>query len=400
MRIAYLVSRYPAVSHTFVLREVEAVRSLGVEVDTFSVRRTGAHDALGERERDARASTTALVPLTPRAAVSLVATVVRRPGAVARLLRHAVGTANPGVRNRVWQLFYVVEALVLWRHLRRRGITHVHVHFANVAADVARLCHRFDGAIGWSFTMHGPTELDDVTHWDLARKTSEASAVACISDFARSQLMAITDESVWPRLRVIRCGIEPDRFAVTREPDDGVLDVLCVAQLLPRKGQRVLLEAAALLRDRGVDVRVTLAGGGPSADAIERAIDDLGLRDRVKLTGPFGQEQLAGFLAAADAFCLPSFAEGVPVSLMEAMASRLPVVTTTIAGVPELVEHGVNGLLVPPGRADALADALEQLAGDPELRRRFGDAGRATVERRYSSGANAAELVALFEQLA
>jgi len=399
VKLAYLVSRYPAVSHTFILREVEAVRARGVEVETFSVRRASVADALGARERDALATTTALVPLTPLTLIGLLATIARRPGDVARLLRHAVGTANPGVRNRVWQVFYVVEALVLWRHLRRRGITHVHVHFANVAADVARLCARFDDAVSWSFTMHGPTELDDITQWDLARKTTEAAAVACISDFARSQLMAITDESVWPRLHVVRCGIDADRFDVARKSDDSALDVLCVAQLLPRKGQRVLLDAAARLRDRGVDVRVTLAGGGPSVDAVERAVDELGLRDRVKLTGPFGQEQLAGLLAAADVFCLPSFAEGVPVSLMEAMASRLPVVTTAIAGIPELVDDGVSGFVVAPGRADLLADALERLAGDADLRRRMGEAGRATVEARYSSAANAATLVAVFEQL-
>jgi glycosyltransferase involved in cell wall biosynthesis len=203
--------------------------------------------------------------------------------------------------------------------------------------------------------------------------------------------MAITDEARWSRFEVVHCGIDPARFApVDRSGRDGV-EVLCVGQLLPRKGQRVLLDAVASLRDRGVDVRVTLVGDGPSRSALEAAVDALDLRDRVKLTGAVGQDDIRTLYDAADLFCLPSFAEGVPVVLMEAMAAGLPVVTTPIAGVPELVD-AATGVLVAPGRADLLADALESLAADPERRVAMGRAGRAKVEAEFASSPNASRL--------
>jgi colanic acid/amylovoran biosynthesis glycosyltransferase len=404
-RVAYLVSKYPAVSHTFILREVRALRELGVEVETISVRRAQASDARSEVDREELASTTWLLPLSIGRAFGLVATIATRPGAALRHVRRALSHANPGLRAKTWQVFYAVEALLLHRLLDRRGITHVHVHFANVAADVARLATEYardlDQRRTWSFTMHGPVEFDDVTYWGLPGKAGDADLVVCISDFCRSQLMAITDESRWSRFEVVRCGIDPARFALTERAgaERDAMDVLCVGQLLPRKGQRVLLDAVARLRDRGVDVRVTLAGDGPDRLAVERAVDELGLHDRVKLLGAFGQDELAGLLAAADAFCLPSFAEGVPVSLMEAMAAGLPVVTTPIAGVPELVDAS-SGVLVPPGRADLLADALAELAADPARRTRMGLAGRAKVESEYASLPNARRLRELLERVA
>ena len=405
MRVAYLVSRYPAVSHTFVLREVRALRELGVEVDTVSVRRAGAADALATVDREELASTTALLPLSVRAAVGLLATTVRHPAAVARLVVGAVREANPGLRAKAWRAFYAVEALLLHRLLVRRGITHVHVHFANVAADVARLRTRFARDVRpgqrwtWSFTMHGPTELDDVTHWYLAQKADDADLVVCISDFARSQLMAITDEDRWSRFEVVRCGIDPERFApADRSGHTGAIEIVCVGQLVHRKGQRVLLDALALLRDRGVDARVTLVGDGASRSELERAVDELDLRDRVKLTGAVGQDDIGTLYDAADVFCLPSFAEGVPVVLMEAMATGLPVVTTPIAGVPELVDWS-SGVLVAPGRADLLADALESLAADPARRAAMGRAGRAKIEAEFASRPNAERLRDLFSAL-
>lgn len=404
MKVAYLVSKYPAVSHTFVLREVQALRELGVEVDTISVRRASVSDALSAIDREELASTTALLPLTIGRALGLVATIARHPGAALRLVAGSVRESNPGLRARLWRAFYAVEALLLFRVLVARGIRHVHVHFANVAADVARLCTRFardvrpDDRWVWSFTMHGPVELDDVTYWYLPEKATDADLVACISDYCRSQLMAITDEACWSHLEVVHCGIDPSRFAaVDRVGRDGV-EVLCVGQLLPRKGQRVLLDAMARLRDRGVDVRLTLVGDGPSRAALEVAVDELDLRDRVKLTGAVGQDDIRALYAAADVFCLPSFAEGVPVVLMEAMATGLPVVTTPIAGVPELVDAS-SGVLVAPGRADLLAEAIEVLARDPARRGAMGRAGRAKVEAEFASAPNALRLRDLFARL-
>lgn len=401
LRVAYLVSRYPAVSHTFILREVRALRELGVEVQTFSVRAAGAADALAAVDRDELARTTAILPPSPAALAGLLLSVVTHPGATVRAVRRALRRATPGWRASLWQCFYVLEALLLLRMLRRRGLTHVHAHFANVAVDVARLATEIandidgSGTHTWSFTMHGPTELDDRTLWGLPAKAADADLVACISDYCRSQLMAITGDEAWSRFHVVRCGIDPERFAPVPRGSAGPLRVLCVGQLVPRKGQRVLLDAAAELRDRGIEIEVTLAADGPSRAALEAAVDALDLRDRVTFTGNVSQDDVGALYAAADVFCLPSFAEGIPVVLMEAMASGLPVVTTPIAGVPELVEHGVSGLLVAPGRSDLLADALASLAGDPALRDRMGAAGRAKVVAQHSSIPNARTMVEL-----
>jgi glycosyltransferase involved in cell wall biosynthesis len=402
VKVGYLVSRYPAVSHTFVLREVAALRALGVEVDTFSVR-TGA--ALSEVDRVELATTTVLLPPSAADLLGLAAIALRHPGATWHLAREAVAASAGGPRATLWQLFYAAEALLLRRHLRRRGITHVHAHFANVASDVARLATRFTeltgGAATWSFTMHGPTELADVKGYGLARKVADADLVVCISDFARSQLMALVGEEHWDKLRVVHCGIDPSRFTpVDRDrPDGAPLEVLCVGRLVPEKGQSLLVEAVDDLCRRGVDVRLTLVGDGPSRPAIEAQLSRLGRRDHVHLTGAVGQDQILERYARADVFCLPSFAEGVPVVLMEAMATELPVLTTRITGVPELVADGANGVLVRPGRSDVLADALAELAKDPDRRRELGAAGRQTVIDEFEVKRSAEQLAKLFRSV-
>ena len=381
MKLAYLVSRYPAVSHTFVQREVAALRELGVEVDTFSVR---AGTALSDVDRAEARTTTTLVPASPVDLIGMVATAARHPGATIRLVRHSLRASSGGARSLAWRAFYAGEAVLLWRHLRRRGITHVHAHFANVAADVAGLATELGRLLGetrtWSFTMHGPTELADVAHFGLAAKARDADFVICISDFARSQLMALLDEHEWSKLSVVHCGIDPTRFdAVVRPADRVPLSILCVGRLVPEKGQAVLLDALADLRSRGVDATVTLVGDGDSRHALESTARRLGLDDHVHFAGAVGQDDILAHYRDADVFCLPSFAEGVPVVLMEAMATELPVVSTHITGIPELITDGESGLLVRPGRADLLADALARLAADPDLRRDLGRAGRAAV---------------------
>ncbi|MCU1373659.1 MAG: glycosyltransferase family 4 protein [Actinomycetia bacterium] len=395
LRVAYLVSRYPAVSHTFIQREVTALRATGAEVHTFSVRAAAAADALSAADRDAAATTTALLPASPADLLHAALDAARHPGATRALLAHAFRRGRGEPRATLWQLFYAAEALLLWRRLRARDLRHVHTHFANVSADVARLTTRFGNAAEpsrrwtWSFTMHGPTELADVRHFDLAAKVAEADYVVCISDYCRSQLLALVDEPHWDKLGVVHCGVDPSRFEPVARPGTGPLEVLCVGRLVPEKGQEVLLRAVADLTRRGIDVRATFVGDGPRRAALEKAAAEAGITDRVTFTGSVGQDDIRRHYDAADVFCLPSFAEGVPVVLMEAMASGLPVVTTRITGVPELVEHGTSGVLVPPGRADALADALAELAADAARRNALGVAGRRMVEAEFEVTASA-----------
>jgi colanic acid/amylovoran biosynthesis glycosyltransferase len=408
-RVAYLVSQYPALSHAFIETEVATLREMGAEVRTFSVRPSSPAELLTERARHDDATTTVLLESPVPQAVRALAAVLRRsPRALGTAVRAAM-TNGPGtVRARVWQLFYLGEALVLWRHMSRDGLRHVHVHFANNGADVARLAVAVGEAVdgptagwGWSLSMHGPTEFEDQTAYDLAAKVASARATACISDFCRSQVMRLLPPEQWSRLSVVRMAVDATRFAPAPVEADGgdpagPLRVLTVGRLVPEKGAPVLLEAVARLVAAGVPVQLTVVGAGELAGRLAADARRLGIDDVVDLAGPVGQDRLPDLYRAADVFCLPSFAEGLPVVLMEAMATGLPVVTTTIAGIPELVVDHQTGLLVPPGRADLLADALEELATDRGLRRRLGSRARAAVLAQHDRERNAGRLLALF----
>jgi glycosyltransferase involved in cell wall biosynthesis len=404
VRIAYFCSAYPAISHTFILREVEALRRLGLQISTFSIRHTPTDQLLAENDRAAAASTTAILPFRGRQLGAHARLMLRSPGAYLSTLRGALRLAPPGLRGRLWQLFYFAEAVVLWNECRRQGIRHIHVHLANAAADIALLAARIGSAVeperpwSWSFTMHGPTEFHDLRHFRLAEKVESAGFVVCISDFARSQLMAVTDPARWQQLHVVHVGIPIEQF--TRAHDRNGAGhrpvILYIGRLVPEKGQTVLLEAMARLTERGIDVELQLAGDGALRPELERSAARLDIADRVSFLGAVGQEELRELYEAASIFCLPSFAEGVPVVLMEAMAMGLPVVTTRIAGIPELVEHERSGILVAPGRADELTDSLAGLLEEPGLRDNLGANGRRAVAAGFDSEASALRLRALF----
>ena len=385
--VAYLVSKYPNVSHTFISREVHGVRARGMRVETFSIRRPAPADVLTDEDRADEDETFYVLPPSPAALLRAHATALRSaPWRYVRTLARALRLSAGGARNGLWQAFYFAEAILLWHELRRRGVRHVHAHFANVATGVAILVAEFGGPEwSWSFTMHGSSEFDDVTHYALADKVRSAEFVACIGDYCRSQLMKLVEPEYWGKLAIVRCGIDTDVFAAVdrSQRPDGPLRVLCVGRLVPGKGQAILIEAVATLRARGHDVRLTLVGEGPHRPALEAHARKLGVQTAVTFAGAVGQDRIRDHYAAADVFCLPSFSEGIPVVLMEAMATRLPVVTTHIMGIPELVIDDVTGLLVMPGRADALADALARLQDDRALRRRLGDAGRGHVRAEF-----------------
>lgn len=392
LAVAYLVSQYPAPSHTFIEREIRALEQDGARITRISVRPTPPELLLSDVMLQEAAETTVIQsdPAAVARAAGVVA--VRHPAALLRGISRSLRLGPPGLRSRVWQLFYFAEALRVRAIMRRQGVTHLHAHFANNSADIARhvaaISREIDGAsaITWSFTMHGPTEFENVERHDLAAKTASADGVACITDFARSQLMRLSDPSIWPRLAVVPMGVDVDGFTpTTRDGRDGPLRVLFVGRLVPEKGPRVLVEAVRLLHLRGVNVEVTVVGTGPETAALQTELSSDGLADIVTLAGLQGQDEILRLYRRADAFCLPSFQEGLPVVLMEAMATGLPVVTTTIAGIPELVVNESTGLLVAPGRADLVANCLQRLSNDPELRQRLGAAARVAVVDRHAT---------------
>jgi colanic acid/amylovoran biosynthesis glycosyltransferase len=408
MKVAYLCSLYPAVSHTFVQREVEELREQGVEVTTFSIHRAGQEQILSQADRRAHETTAAILPVGAGALLSAhLATAGRHPRAYAATLALALRLAPDKARGLLWQLFYFAESVLLWRELQSRGLRHVHAHMGNVGADVALLATALGGKIepkrkwGFSLTLHGPDELFDIRHFRLAAKAERATFVVCISDFTRSQLMAICPPATWPKLHVVHVGIPLRRFTrldarARHEP----ARLLFVGRLVAQKGQAVLLEAVAALTERGREVELTLAGDGPTRATLERLAERLGVAGRVRFLGAVGQEQIGALYEQASIFCLPSFAEGLPTVLMEALAMELPVISTRINGAPELVRDGETGLLVTPGRADELAAAIERLIEDPSLAARLAGRGRDLVSREFEVGRCAGELRMLLAQTA
>ncbi len=394
--VVYLTGEYPRATDTFIQREVAGLRALGIRVETASIRRTGPEHHVGPEQTAEAAATfhvleAATSPL--RLLGAHLGALARAPGRYLSALRLALATAAPGARALFYQLVYFAEAGVLAAHLRRLGAAHLHNHIATASCTVAMLASRISG-VPYSFTMHGPGIFFEPERWRIDAKMAHAAFTACISDFCRSQGMIFAAREHWPRLHIVHCGVDPARYDRPRAAGAG-LRLLFVGRLAAVKGVPVLFEALTGLRARHPGLRLTLIGDGPERPGLEAEARALGLEAAVTFAGYRSQAEVAEALAETDILVLPSFAEGVPVVLMEAMAARVPVVTTRIAGIPELVEDGASGCLVPPGDPAALAAALDRLAADADLRARMGAAGRARVVADYDSRVEAARLAAL-----
>lgn len=404
MRVAYLTGRYPAVSHTFILREVQALRRRGVSVETLSIWRTADEDLLSDADRSERDATYSVLPVKPlRFLRAHRRALADSPRGYLSTFMESLRLSPPGLRAKLWHAFYFAEAMVLWERCRDLGIEHLHAHFtgnASMAALLIAQLERRRRPLSWSMTVHGPIEFYAVDTSRLEAKVKRADLVMCISDFARSQVMANVDSDQWKKTRIVHCGIEPGSFSPPRSRDrDGAsLRVLTVGRLVPFKAQAVLLEALGELTRRGVKLSATVVGEGPTRPTLEATAEELGIAESVTFAGAVGQHEIHRYYSEADVFCLPSFAEGLPVVLMEAMAMNLPVVATRIMGVAELVEDGVTGFLVPPGRSELLADAIERMAGDQGLRERMGQAGRDRVLADFDVDGAAERLERLFAE--
>lgn len=405
LRLAYITTHYPALSHTFIRREVAALRGLGAEVHTISLRRTSGEHLLSRENRLAAQSTYSVLPARPgHVLASHLIALARHPRAYLAALWEACRLSQPGLRARVWQLFYFAEAILVWRHCAAAGVRHIHAHHGSAPADVALLAARFgsgacEGPRTWSLTLHGPDELRDIERFSLAEKVRRADAVVCISEFARSQVMALLEPDQWGKLRIVHCGVTPSRYPHVADPQHERARVLSVGRLVPQKGHAVLLNAIAALARDGHDTEAVLVGSGPMRPTLERLADELGIAERVTFRGALGSDEVARCYAEASLFCCASFAEGLPVVLMEAMASGRAVVATSIAGVGELVRDGETGLLVTPGSAEELAAAIAELLDDPGLRTRLARAGRQAVRRDFDVARSAEALAELFAQL-
>lgn len=398
MRIGYMTGEYPRSSDTFIQREVAAVREHGVEVETISIRKTPVSEHVGPEQRDEAGRTHYVLPCSPlMLALAHIGCFVRSPARWFRAFRLAWKTREHGIKGTLRQMAYFLEAAIVARIVRKKRIEHLHNHFANSSCSVAMLAAEM-GAFTFSFTLHGPAIFFETARWRLDEKIRRASFVACISHFCRSQAMIWADPSEWDKLRIVHCGVIPENYT-PRLHDEVGRRLLFVGRLAPVKGLNVLLDAFAQVQETHSVSELVIIGDGPQREDLQQRVRRDGLDSAVRFAGKLSQTEVADLLNQSDLFVLPSFAEGVPVVLMEAMAAGLPVVTTNIAGVSELVTHGESGLLLAPGDVDALVNGIRQLLDDAELRNTYGAAGREQVRREFEITGQARKLVDLFHSL-
>lgn len=397
--IGYLASQYPAPSHTFIAREVSALRRAGVPVSTFSVRPPSTKELLSERDVDDHRSTGYVLPARPARVLAAHARAVwRRPRGYTDALRASLQHRTEGGRALLWALFYFAEGIVLAEQLERAEVTHLHSHFANAASHVALAATRYLG-IGWSLTLHGPFDFEHPAAPLLQQKLEAVRFAAVVTHFGRSQAMRHSDPALWTKLFVARCGVELGAFPERAPRAAGrPLRVLSVGRLVPEKGQVGLVEAFGLALDGGLDAELHLIGDGPDRQRVEQKVRELGLGERVRFLGLMSSPAVLEEMARADIFVMGSFNEGLPVVLMEALALEVPAVAPTIAGIPELVVHEQTGLLYRPGDWPGLAAALVRLGKDPELAQALGRRGRERVLAEFDIERAVEPLLARFRE--
>lgn len=393
--LAYLVNVYPKVSHSFIQTEIAALERLGLTVSRFTIRRTPESFSSAE-DIDEAARTVVLLDGNVFGLASAVArSFLRRP----RASLGALWQALRGTRNPVRAFAYFAEAAALADDMERQGIRHVHVHFGTNPVVVARLASRL-AQISYSFTAHGPDEFDAPVALDIPGKIADASFAVGVSSFGRSQLMRWSDPRHWDRIHVVRCAVAPRFLYQVTDSVAGLATrrITCVARLSAQKGLPLLVEAVARIASSH-DFVLDVIGDGEGRADLEGMIRKMGLQDRIHLLGWRSPEDVQEALMASRALILPSFAEGLPVVLMEALALGRPVVTTAIAGIPELVDVA-NGWVVPSGSVDALTAAITALleTGQDRLAE-MGRAGQQRVRAMHDPDINARHLSSLLAPL-
>jgi colanic acid/amylovoran biosynthesis glycosyltransferase len=395
MHIAYLVNRYPQVSHSFIRREILALERQGFKITRIAIR--GWDQPLPDKEDQSERSQTQFV-LQDGAVALLRAVLViglTRPMKLLRAFGLACRMGRRAERPLPVHLIYLAEACRIAGWLRSTDVQHVHAHFGTNSAEVAMLVHELGGP-GWSFTVHGPEEFDKAQFIGLPEKIRRCAFVVAVSSFGRSQLFRCVDHEHWNKIAVVHCGLDP-RYFVDHADDCSALSLVCVGRLCEQKGQLLLLEAARILRDRGTAFKLTLAGDGELRPAIETLIAKYQLEDVVQLTGWISGDEVREQLLSNRTLVLPSFAEGLPVVIMEAMALGRPVISTFIAGIPELVDSSQQGWLVPAGDVDALVEAMQNcLDARPETLRKMGNSALLKVSRSHNIDLEAKHLAELF----
>lgn len=398
--IGYVLTQHPRTTQTFINAEIDALRSRGHEVVVFSLNEPTPGAQRNPFIAEEVERTVYLKQGGPRAVIGPLFACARiRPSALVAVALLALRSGGYDVRRVLWRLFHLAEALIVWDHCRARGVRTVHAHFGQTTSTVGWLATRLGhlsgaGPTDLVVTVHCGTEVEDVNETIPALKARDARAIVAISDHTRSQLMRHVSREHWEKITVIRCGVDLDFFEMQPLREADPPKILFVGRLDPVKGVSVLLAGARLLVERGVRFELDIVGGGSIEEQLRDEAADLA---QVTFLGEQQPAEVRSALARAQVFCLPSFDEGIPVSIMEAMAVGTPVVATAVAGVPELAIDGDTALVVPAGNEVALADALERILTDRSLARSLARSARERVEDRHDASRNLLALMDLLE---
>lgn len=395
MTIAYVLNTYPQPSHSFIRRELMALEAQGLDVARIAMRRPTMPlvDPLDKAEE----GKTQYVLETGGAAMlgSLIKRALTQPVGFAKALCMAWRCGGRSDVGRLRHMIYLAEACDVANRCARTGVTHIHAHFGTNSATVAMLV-RLLGGPRYSFTVHGPEEFDAPRALSLGDKMANAAFTVAISQFGRSQLRRWVDVRHWPRLEIVHCGIEPLKFPEPEPVTGGAPRLVSIGRFSEQKGQLVLIEAMTEIIRRHPEAHLTLIGDGEMRPEIEAAISEHALQGHVTLTGWLAEAEVRSELSRAQALIMPSFAEGLPMVIMEAMAAGRPVIATYIAGIPELVLDGETGWLVPAGDVMAMVKAVDYLAATEETDlTEMGKQGRARALERHDVAQEAAKLAAL-----
>jgi glycosyltransferase involved in cell wall biosynthesis len=398
LRVAYFINQYPKVSHAFIRREILALERQGVEVLRIALRGWDA-ELVDEEDHGEKARTRyALQQGVPALLFAVLRVSATSPGRFFSALALAIRMGWRAERPLPFHLVYLAEACLVLPWLKSSGATHVHAHFGTNSAEVVMLAHALGGP-AYSFTVHGPEEFDKPQFLGIGEKVRRAAFVVAITSFARSQLYRWVEHAHWPKIEVVHCGLEPAFYGGAPVPPPSAPRLVCVGRLSAEKGQLLLVEAARRLAVKGIRFELVLVGDGPMRNEIAALIAKHGLGEQIRMTGSISTGRLRDEMLRARALVLPSFAEGLPMVIMEAMALRRAVLTTWIAGIPELVLHGKTGWLFAPGSIEGLMAAMEDcLSRSAEELGVMGEAAHARMVERHAVDVGAAQLATLFER--
>ncbi len=397
-RVAFLVNHYPMVSHTFIRNEILGLERLGLQVERLSIRPTPSElvDA-SDIEEELKTEKILGPGAARRLMVNTLATMASHPIKFSHGVMAAWRLSRKSQRGFLYHLIYLAEACYLRCWSSRRQVRHIHVHFGTNGATVALLCKKIGGPT-FSMTVHGPSEFDEPDQIALGDKVAEASFVVAITSFCASQLMRWSNPADWDRIHIVHCSVDDQFFLETNPIDQSANTLVCVGRLGAQKGHHILLDAFAKARDQGADLKLILIGDGELRGSLESRIDSLGIRDHVTLTGWKAGHEIKDYLIASRGFVMASFAEGLPVVIMEAMALGRPVITTMIAGIPELVKTNKTGWLVPAGSRDKLSQAMVDCAAmNVDALNEMGDQCRVAAREHHHGPTEAQKISDLFK---